>query len=49
MKWSLGKAKEEVRRPVRKLTVFKVTLLQMVAVEGKVIDRFKVYFGGSKH
>lgn len=27
----------------------KVTLSQVVAVEGKVIDRFKVYFGGSKH
>ena len=36
--------KEEVRRPEGKLTVFKV-----VAVKGKVINRFKVYFGVSKH
>ena len=43
MKWSLGKAKKEVRKPERKLTVFKVTLSQVVVVEGKVIVRFKVY------
>ena len=36
-KWSLGKVKEEVRRPEGKLTVFK-----MVAVKGKVINRFRV-------
>ena len=37
VKWSLGKVKEEVRRPEGKLTAFKV-----VVVKGKVINIFKV-------